>query len=107
MVVAETEVRMKLWRLQPKGKHRSANWKRSIYDGEMGAVIVRAQSEFEARAVAAEEFEPEEAPVSGDVLRSPWMHEEDTIIEPCADKHDSLDGAAEVLRPTRATVTGP
>lgn len=97
---------MKLWRLLPKGRDRSRNWKRSLYDGSMGAVVVRAKSAFDARALAAEEFE-QDAPSAGDALKSPWMLEDDTTVEPCEEEHFSLDGEAQVLRPTRETVTGP
>jgi hypothetical protein len=75
---------MHFWRLLPKGKHRSTNWRRSIYGGNLGAVIVRAQSAFEARSVAAKESEQEGAS-SGDLLTSPWKHENDTTIEPWVD----------------------
>jgi len=99
------------WALSSPSKHLHESthfigarpWRRCIAPPR---VFIRAQSAFEARAVAAEEFE-QDAASAGDVLKSPWMREDDTIIEPFADKHFSLDGEAQVLRPTRETVTGP
>jgi hypothetical protein len=97
---------MKLWRLLPTGRDRSPNWRRSLYDGTLGAVIVRAPSAREARAVVAREFE-QEAASAGDALNNPWMLEDDTTVEPCADEPFSPHGEAQVLRPTRETVIAP
>jgi hypothetical protein len=96
---------MKLWRLLPTGTDRSLNWKRSLYDGTLGAVIVRAPSAREARAATAREFE-QEAASAREALQSPWLLENDTTVEPCVDEPFSANGETQVLRPTRAAVTG-
>lgn len=88
---------MKLWRLLPRDDHRSENWKRSNYDGNYGAVIVRAISVFEARTLAAAVFERAGCSVA---VANPWLQEADTIVEECKDSVFSAEGEASVLQPT-------
>ncbi|MGE0425212.1 MAG: hypothetical protein AB7O88_23330 [Reyranellaceae bacterium] len=95
---------MTMWRLLPVRRERSKNWARSLYDGSVGPVIVRARSPLDARFLAAEEFDVA-APSAGQPLNSPWLDEGDTTIEACVDGRFGDDDAAAVLHPTRAHVT--
>jgi hypothetical protein len=93
-----------LWRLLPAERTRSKNWTRSVYDGSVGPVVVRAQSPLDARFLAAEEFDVA-APSAAEPLHSPWLDEADTTIEACADSRFAAAGTAAVLHPSRAHVT--
>jgi hypothetical protein len=95
---------MTLWRLLPVQSARSRNWTRSLYDGSVGPVVVRARSALDARFLAAEEFDVA-APSAGQPLNSPWLDEGDTSIEACADGRFAVGEVATVLHPTRAHVT--
>ena len=95
---------MKLWRLLPRSDERSGNWKRSHYDGNFGAVIVRARTTYDARNLAAELFERHEWSVD---LANPWLEEADTIVEQCDDPTFPAEGEAKVLQPTLAQVKRP
>jgi hypothetical protein len=96
---------MILWRLLPAGHARSRNWTRSLYDGAVGPVVVRARTPLDARFLAAEEFD-QAAPSASGPLNSPWLDEADTTIEACSDSRFAADGSAAVLHPSRAHVTG-
>lgn len=95
---------MTLWRLLPVRRARSKNWTRSLYDGSVGPVVVRARSPLDARFLAAEEFDVA-APSADQPLNSPWLDEADTTIEACADSRFAEDSVARVLHPTRTHVT--
>ena len=95
---------MTMWRLLPVRRERSKNWTRSLYDGSVGPVIVRARSPLDARFLAAEEFDVS-APSAAEPLNSPWLDEGDTTIEACTDSRFGDDDVAAVLHPTRAHVT--
>lgn len=92
-----------LWRLLPVRRARSSNWTRSLYDGSVGPVVVRARSALDARFLAAEEFDVA-APSSAQPLNSPWLDEGDTTIEACTDTRFAEGDAAAVLHPKRAQV---
>jgi len=93
-----------LWRLLPVQGTRSKNWSRSLYDGSVGPVVVRAQSALNARFLAAEEFD-RTAPSANFPLNSPWLDEADTAIETCTDGRFEAVGATGVLHPSRRQVT--
>jgi hypothetical protein len=95
---------MTMWRLLPVRRERSKNWARSLYDGSVGPVVVRARSQLDARFLAAEEFDVA-APSAAQPLNSPWLDEGDTTIEACADGRFGDGDSAAVLHPTRAHVT--
>lgn len=95
---------LQLWRLLPIRRSRSKNWTRSLYDGSVGPVVVRARSPLDARFLAAEEFDVA-APSAAHPLNSPWLDESDTMIETCLDGRFEEGHAAAVLHPTRAHVT--
>lgn len=65
-------------------------------------MIVRAKSAFEARVLAAAEFEKQAD--SKDTLFDPWMQETDTNVEQCEDARYSAVGKPEVLYPKRDSV---
>jgi len=88
---------MKVWRLLPRDDHRSENWQRSLYDGNHGAVIVRAHSTLEARMIAAQFFE---RPACSSTLANPWMQEADTSVEEDAASDFPAEGEAGVLQPS-------
>lgn len=94
---------MRVWRLLPRDDGRSANWHRSLYDGNFGAVVVRATTTFEARKLAAAFFERPACPES---LANPWMEEADTMVEEFDDPDFPPEGEAGVLQPTRARLKG-
>lgn len=95
---------MKVWRLLPRDDGRSENWLRSLYDGNHGAVIVRAPTTFEARRLAAEFFERPECPAA---LANPWLEEADTVVDEIADSDFPADGEAGVLQPALRQRRGP
>jgi hypothetical protein len=88
---------MKTWRLLPRDDVRSENGHRSLYDGNHGAVIVRATTTFEARKLAAEFFEH---PACAATLENPWLEETDTMVEELANSEFPAEGEAGVLQPS-------
>jgi hypothetical protein len=94
---------MKMWRLLPRDDDRSENWHRSLYDGNHGAVIVRATTTFEARKLAAEFFEH---PACAAPLANPWLEEADTLVEELADSGFAAEGEPGVLQPTPSRMNG-
>lgn len=90
---------MKLWRLEPV-KPLSRNWKASTYKGE---VIVRAESELEARQIASSAYCIATKVVPGEKVRiNPWHYAVDTVcIE--YDGHDyDESGKTEIVGPGAA-----
>lgn len=94
---------MKVWRLLPRDDERSENWRRSLYDGNFGAVIVRAQTTFEARRIAADFFE---RPACTARVANPWMEEADTSAEEICDSAFPAEGEAGVLQPRPSRTNG-
>lgn len=94
---------MKVWRLLPRDDDRSENWRRSLYDGNHGAVIVRARTTFEARRIAAEVFE---RPACAATLANPWLEEADTMVDEIADPDFPADGEAGMLQPPSPGMNG-
>lgn len=90
---------MRLWRILPSSNDRSSNWRRSTYDGRAGGVIVRADTELGARLLAATAFDRDATEFVSIV--SPWMLEDDTLIQPYAGGGFTEDGDAAVLYPLR------
>jgi hypothetical protein len=94
---------MKVWRLLPRDDDRSENWRRSLYDGNHGAVIVRANTTFEARKIAAAFFE---GPACTATLANPWLEEADTMVEEIGDSGFQAEGEAGVLQPSLSRRNG-
>ena len=94
---------MKVWRLLPRDDDRSENWHRSLYDGNHGAVIVRATTTYEARKLAAAFFEH---PACAATLANPWLEEADTMVEELDDPGFPTEGESGVLQPAASRAGG-
>lgn len=93
-----SRVRPRLWRLTPVDGNDSPNWRRTVYHGEEGAVIVRAFSAEEARSLASAALDCDH-PTLGGTLPSPWATETDTAIEEFEDPQYGDGQYPEVLFP--------